>query len=98
MDDNLEKANSEGSKMDSNYDLSNPLKITVIAFVLGFALEILFFNHVIGISFFIISLLCASGLLVSSFLEGQKLVWRNAIFVLPILFFSLMTSITSCAY
>jgi hypothetical protein len=91
MTDNVESNNLGEAENGGKFDIKNPLKLTVIAAILGFAFEVLFFNHVIGISFFILSVLCAIGLLVAAYFEGHTLGWRNAIFVLPILYFTFMT-------
>lgn len=42
--------------------LQRPLSITLFAFALGIAFEILFFNHPLGISIFLIALLCILGM------------------------------------
>jgi hypothetical protein len=91
MTDNIERSNLGEAQNGGKFDIKNPLKLTVIAIILGFAFEILFFDHMVGISFFILSVLCAIGLSAASYIEGHKIVWRNVIFVLPILFFSFMT-------
>lgn len=91
MNDNVESNNLGDVEEKGKFDIRNPLRLTIIAIILGFAFEILFFNHAIGISFFILSALCVLGLLTASYLEGHSLSWRDAIFVIPILFFSLMT-------
>ena len=91
MTENVDSNNLGDEEQRGRFDITNPLKLTLIAIVLGFAFEILFFNHVIGISFFIISILCAIGLLLACYIEGHTLDWSNALFVPPILFFSFMT-------
>jgi hypothetical protein len=92
MKDNLEVREAGGGVEEKQkLEITKPLQLTAIALILGFAFEILFFDHRIGISFFILSTACGIGLLASSYLEGHRPRLRNAIFFLPILFFSFMT-------
>jgi len=53
----------------SNFPISNPLRLLLLALIVGFSVDVLFYNKAPGISFPIFILLCALMLLVSLFAE-----------------------------
>jgi len=68
-----------------------PLVLTLIAFLLGLAYEILFFGHPIGISTSIMAVLCVAGLLIAARREKVAYARENLLLAIPILFFSIMS-------
>jgi hypothetical protein len=91
MTDDEPLSESEALDAKGEKTFQFPLILTLVGFVLGLALEILFFGHPIGISFSIMALLCIGALLFSSWREGIPFAKENLLLVIPILFLSIMT-------
>jgi len=83
--------NKETSNIEGEAKFRFPLTLTLIGFALGLGFEILFFGHLIGISFSIMALLCIGALLFATRREGVSFARENLLLIIPILFFSIMT-------
>lgn len=74
-------------------DVRAPLELALIALLLGFAFEILFDWHSLGINFPIWASLCAAGLLAAAVFEEVKPSRTEGLLAIPIVFFSVMAAI-----
>ena len=78
---------------DFSRKVKRALEVTLIALLLGLAVEILFHGHALGINFPIWAALCAAALFITARLEGiQPSRWELFLFI-PILFLSTMAAI-----
>ena len=69
----------------------HPLKITLIALLLGLGVEILFFGHPWGVNFFLWAILCVGGLLLGSIVENVEAQRLELLLLIPIVGFAFLT-------
>jgi hypothetical protein len=74
-------------------DVRAPFELALIALLLGFAVEILFDGHAMGINFPIWAALSAAGLLAATVFEEVKPSRTEGLLAIPILFFSIMAAV-----
>lgn len=92
---------SENEKMRTDLELGEeekrevraPLELGLIALLLGFAVEILFDGHALGINFPIWAALSVAGLLAATVFEEVKPSRMEGLLAIPILFFSVMAAV-----
>jgi hypothetical protein len=85
----------EGEERSSSYFtkvLSYPLHITLLALLLGVAVEILFDGQPLGVNFPLWAWLGAGALLLAAYIEGVKPSRAELTLIAPILFLSLMSA------
>ena len=78
---------------EAENDVRAPFELALIALLLGFAFEILFDGHALGINFPIWASLCAAGLLAAAVFEEVKPSPAEGLLAIPIVFFSVMASV-----
>jgi hypothetical protein len=83
----------EEATEEKKQDVRAPLELALIALLLGFAVEILFDGHALGINFPIWAALCAAGLLAAAVFEEVKPSRREGVLAIPIVFFSVMVAL-----
>jgi hypothetical protein len=86
------KAKDE-SMEEKKQDVRAPLELALIALLLGFAVEILFDGHALGINFPIWAALSAAGLLAAAVFEEAKPARVEGLLAIPIVFFSVMVAL-----
>jgi hypothetical protein len=83
----------EGTQEVEKQDVRAPLELALIALLLGFAVEILFDGHALGINFPIWAALSAAGLLAAAVFEEVKPSRMEGLLAIPIVFFSVMVAL-----
>jgi hypothetical protein len=78
---------------ETKQDVRAPFELALIALLLGFAVEILFDGHAMGINFPIWAALSAAGLLAATVFEEVKPSRTEGLLAIPILFFSIMAAV-----
>jgi hypothetical protein len=79
--------------LDYSRKVKRTLEVTLIALLLGLAVEILLNGHPLGINFPIWAALCAAALFITARLEGIRPSRWESLLVIPILFLSVMAVI-----
>ena len=92
MSTDVQPQGEKGSFAYFNQVLSYPLHITLLALLLGVAVEILFDGQPLGINFPLWAWLGAGALLLAAYLEGVKPSRTELTLIAPILFLSLMSA------
>lgn len=67
-----------------------PVGLAMMGLVLGLSVEVLFYGHALGISFFLWVSLCAIMLLGAAAMEGLQISRQSQLLLIPILFLSFM--------
>jgi hypothetical protein len=93
MADRIVTMADEGKATEAELKFRFPIWLALIGLILGLSVEVLFYGHLLGISFFIWAFLCVAGLLGATIMEGIKSARGSLPLALPILFFSFMVCV-----
>ena len=89
----IQPNNNKKETPDFSRRLKRTLEATLIALLLGLAVEILFYGHPLGINFPIWAALCAAALFIGARLEGIRPSRWELFLVIPIIYLSVMAAI-----